>query len=121
MTDAPSICAIIASGRFDLTNEAATQADLHAHLVARLPEGVACEREVRLSAAERPDILVDGEIAIEVKIKGARKASIWRQLKRYAEHDAVRALILVTNVSMGLPPTILGKPAYYVSLGRAWL
>ena len=46
---------------------------------------------------------------------------VFRQLKRYAAHDEVNELVLVTNLSMGLPPEIDGKPTYYASLGVAWL
>ncbi|PMS08584.1 hypothetical protein C0Z17_29500, partial [Trinickia caryophylli] len=66
-----------------------------------------------------PDFLING-IAVEVKTRSPRKA-IFRQLSRYAKHEEVRALILLTGTSMQLPPEINGKPALVVSLGEGWL
>ena len=40
---------------------------------------------------------------------------------RYAKHEKVQRLLLVTNVPMGLPRTIEGKPAHQARLGEAWL
>jgi hypothetical protein len=60
-------------------------------------------------------------VAVEIKLKRNQPRSILAQLARYAAHDAVRALVLVTNRAMGLPKVMNGKPVYYVSLGRAWL
>ena len=41
--------------------------------------------------------------------------------KRYARHDGISSLILVTGTALGLPPAIDAKPLYYVSLGRGAL
>ncbi len=111
---------VLVSARADLSSEKAAQADLAAVLLARLP-GVSVEREVRLSSHDVVDIMVDGSVAVEVKLRGQPKASIYRQLKRYAAHDRVKSLILVSNIAMGLPPEIEGKPTGFVSLGRSWL
>lgn len=81
--------------------------------------GIAHRREVRLSAADVIDFMVGG-LGVEVKIKGARRA-ILRQLERYAAHEEVAALALVSSVAMGLPAAINGKPVDIVSMGRAWL
>lgn len=77
------------------------------------------DREVRLAPGERIDFMVD-DIGIEAKVKCGRRA-IYRQLQRYAEKDRINALILITGTALGLPPTINGKPVFYVSLGRASL
>lgn len=77
-------------------------------------------REHRLGPGERIDFLVRGEIGIEAKVKYPRR-QIWRQLERYAAHHEIKFLVLVTGTAMGLPPTIGGKPLYYVSLGRSGL
>lgn len=69
-----------------------------------------------------PDFFLPSGLAIEVKLKTQRsKMDVFRQLQRYAAHEEVRALLLITNLSMGLPSTIGGKPAYYAALGAAWL
>lgn len=82
--------------------------------------GLSFVREARLGPGERIDFLVGDRIGVEAKTRYPRR-SIYRQLERYARHDKVEALILVTGTAMGLPTTILGKPVYYVSLGRGAL
>jgi hypothetical protein len=118
VTPAEAIVGVLAAGRFDLSAERHTQAGIAAVLELVFPGQVV--REARLSAYDRPDFLVEG-VAIEVKVRGARRRSIHHQLERYAAHDQVAAVVLFTGVAIGLPPQILGKPAYVVSAGRAWL
>lgn len=77
------------------------------------------EREVRLGTGDIVDFMV-GDIAIEVKIKGARRA-IFRQVERYCGYEAVGSIILATNVPMALPADINGKPTAIAHLGRGWL
>lgn len=79
----------------------------------------AVEREVKLGNGDVVDFMV-GDIAVEVKIRGSR-AAIFRQVKRYCAHERVSVLVLATRVTMGLPPTVNGKPCFVASLGRAWL
>ena len=80
--------------------------------------GVAFEREVRISAADRIDFLAAGGVGIEAKARYPRRA-IYRQLERYAQQDAITSLILVTGTAIGLPAQINGKPIHHVSIGRA--
>jgi len=103
--------------RFDLSDEKRLQGQI-GQVLDRA--GVEYVREVRLSARDYPDFVVDG-VAIECKLRGHGKREIHRQLARYAACDAVGAVMLVTNVAMGLPETIEGKPAFFFSLGRGWL
>ena len=77
------------------------------------------EREHRLSAADRIDFMI-GPVGLEAKTR-CNKRAIFRQLQRYAEHDAIEALILVTGTAIGLPAAINGKPIYLVATGRAAL
>jgi len=77
------------------------------------------EREVHLGPRDIVDFMVEG-VAIEVKIKGGRR-DIYRQLERYCGYDAVTAIVLATNVPMGLPSLICGKPTSIAALGRGWL
>lgn len=118
---ARSLVDVLSTARCNLSHETKTQADLYDHLCANLPaEAVAAiQREVRLSAKDRVDVWVDG-VVIEVKLDGS-PFRILDQLVRYAKHDAVEAIILATNKAMCLPKQIEGKPAFTVSLGRAWL
>jgi hypothetical protein len=115
-----AVIAVLASRRFRLSSEYVLQADIEASLSA---SGLTFKREHRLSAQDRVDFFgqVDCHgIAIEVKIAGG-KHEIYRQCKRYCEHSAVTALVLVTNVAMALPQVIEGKPTAVVMPGRAWL
>ncbi len=68
------------------------------------------DREFRLSAKDRPDFMVDGRIAIEVKVDGS-VADVARQLWRYAQHARVEQLVLITTRSAHkhLPSNISGK------------
>jgi hypothetical protein len=115
-----SIVKVLQSARVSLTDEKAAQADLETILRAAFP-GDQVSREHRLSPSDIPDFLINGAYVVEVKMMGAQKAAVFRQLVRYTEHDAVMAVFLVTNLAMTLPPMINGKPTYVVSLGRAWL
>ena len=111
------LVSLIRSARLDLSNEKQSQADLESLLIAA---GIPYEREVRLSATDIVDFLIDG-IALELKLHGAVKKSVYRQLVRYAKHDRVKVILLASSLSMGLPPQIEGKDAYLVKLGEGWL
>lgn len=95
---------------------------MQAHIADRFAaHGLSCLREYRLSPRDRVDFFDEAKgCAIEVKLKANRR-SILRQLTRYAEHDAVKTIVLVSGTAMALPPAIDGVPLYFVSVGRAWL
>ena len=109
---------LLRASRFDLSTETATQFDIGRTLAT---EGVPHRREARLSPRDRIDFLTADGLGIEVKIRGQRRPAVLRQLERYAEHDAVKALVLLTNVAVGFPATLNGKPLHVISMGRAWL
>ena len=98
--------------RFTLASEQALQQQIEKVLPS-------FQREYRFDKKNRIDFFLAG-IGIEVKIKGGRMA-IYRQVERYAKFDSVTGLILITNVAMGFPKEILGKPCYVISLGEKWL
>lgn len=102
--------------RFPLNDEKNLQAAMQQHLEG---DGRPFMREHVLGPGDVVDFMVDG-IAVEVKIKGQRRA-IYRQCKRYAAHEAVEGLLLITNVAMGFPEEMEGKPTAVLNLGRAWL
>lgn len=108
---------LIGRARLTLSNEAAAQDDLEAFFVEH---GVAFEREFRLTAADRPDFMVEG-VAVELKANRANATQIIGQLARYAAHPDVKAVVLLSNRAVALPKEIEGKPAFFVSMGRAWL
>ena len=106
--------------RFSTSQEKLTQMEVERFLAS---EGVIYEREKHLSDRDIPDFLIQtqfGSVVLEVKTRCPRKA-IYRQLERYAGHQVVNGLILLTGTSMGLPPKINGKPSIVVSLGAGWL
>ncbi len=111
------ILQILAGLRLPLNDEKRLQAAIEEEFQRR---GVVFEREARLSAADRPDFIVQGRIVLEVKIKGQRR-SIYKQVERYAQHDDVDELLLITNVPMGMPNFINGKPVLVHNLAVAWL
>lgn len=96
VTDLAEVAALVAQilsrHRFDLSDEKVTQAQIADALIAG---GVEHRREVRLSQHDRPDFLLPASgLAIEVKLRAGRM-DIWRQLVRYAAHEAVRGLMLI--------------------------
>lgn len=103
--------------RYRVGQEAWLQMDIEAALAAL---GVIFEREARLSTRDRIDFLIDGGIGIEAKTRCAPR-QIFRQLERYAEHDAITSLILISGTATGLPGVINGRPLFYISTGRAAL
>ena len=107
---------VLERNRYSLNTEKQLQSEI---MTSFMQERMKVSREYRLDNNNIVDFYVNGT-AIEVKIKGSAR-DIYKQLERYAEFESVTELILVTNKAMGLPPTIKGKPCYYVSLGKNWL
>lgn len=75
------------------------------------------EREKVLSPQDRPDFLIDGHIALEIKIKGSIAQAL-RQVNRYAQHDQVSSVLLVGSPGWlnRVPNSIGGKPVYALRL-----
>ena len=111
------ITAILRRARLPVGSEDALQAAIERALERA---DIVFEREARISKTDRLDFLAAGGVGIEAKARYPRRA-IFRQLERYAQQDAITALILVTGTAIGLPPEINGKPVYHVSIGRASL
>ena len=98
----PTLVNLIRSARIDLSDEKRAQGDV-ASLLA--DAGIPFECEVRLSGSDIVDFLVE-EIGLELKLLGAEKKAVYRQLCRYARHPRIGSLLLASNLSMGLPPQI---------------
>lgn len=111
------LTAILRRGRYQIGTESALHVSIAGELDAA---GIAFEAEARLGPANRIDFLVAGGIGIEAKVRYPRRA-IYRQLQRYAESDQITALVLITATALGVPPSIAGKPIFYVSIGRTAL
>jgi len=76
-------------------------------------------REHRLTDKDRPDFFAPSEgIAVELKTQGSR-ASVLRQLNRYATHPDVKVLCLVTSKAnlTKMPASLKGKPLYVTFTG----
>ncbi len=118
---------ILKTRRFRFTEEAELQEGIH---LALTEMGLSFTREVSLTPRDRIDLLEDGKhlvggaIGIEVKIAGTLGA-LSRQVERYAEHDRVGAVILVTSkmqhTAIGNTTTANGKLFRVVYVGGARL
>ena len=118
MTETTAILiSLVRTAKIDLSSEKRAQADVEQVLSGA---GIIFEREAPLTSTDIVDFLVGG-IALELKLRGARKKEVFRQLRRYARHPSVERLVLASNMSMGLPAQIEGKDAYFVKMGEAWL
>lgn len=105
--------------RFDLSSEKHLQEEV---AIALAGSDIPFEREKRLSDRDIPDFLIGGGIVVECKMRNkSRKMDIFRQLVRYADHREVTAIILASNVAMGLPAELMGKPLYSASLSHGWM
>ncbi|MHB8370642.1 MAG: hypothetical protein ACYDBP_13320 [Leptospirales bacterium] len=74
-------------------------------------------REYSMGSADRPDFLVDGGIALEVKIKGSLP-ELLRQISRYGLHREIREILVVGTPRWipRVPAEIEGKPVYGLRL-----
>jgi hypothetical protein len=111
MSDLEQIDRLLRGHRFRFTDEDQLQEGITAVLERA---GFSPQREVRLGAADRIDIMV-GSIGIEVKIAGSA-TGVFEQLQRYAAHEEITALVLVTSKYQRLPDEAGGKPLSTISL-----
>lgn len=105
---------LLRAGRF----LCATEAELQLQVAQALDQaGVRYTREKSLSRRDRPDFMLAGGLALELKTQTDQK-SLLRQLLRYAEHAEVRAMVVGTTTHRGLrlPPLVGGKPLRTVHL-----
>jgi len=110
---------LLQRSRLDLSTEKHLQEDVERTLQAA---GIIFEREKRLSAKDIPDFLVAGGVVIECKMRNkSKKVDVYKQLSRYATYPEVSAIILASNVSMGLPPSIDEKPVFAACLSHGWI
>jgi hypothetical protein len=99
----------------------ADEDELQRAVAAALDEaGIGYQRELRLSARDRLDFLIDGGIALELKVQTDGKALL-RQVLRYAEHKQVQSILIAgtTHRLLLLPETANGKPLHSCQL-QAW-
>lgn len=103
--------------RFRFKDEAQLQHAIEQALHAR---GILARREVMLAAGNRVDFVVDGDIAVEVKIKGSF-THVAEQLQRYAASPTIACVLLATTRRqlLPMPETFHGKPVRCVLLKAA--
>lgn len=85
--------------------------------------GIPFEREVALSPRDRIDFLVHGTVGVELKVS-ACASGVLRQLMRYATHERIGELVLLSfrrSVLAQLPSSLHGKPLHGICIGRAAL
>ncbi len=103
--------------RFRARDEAVLQAGVAAALEA---EGIEFVREHRLGPHDRPDFwLPESGTALEVKVAGSLM-DVTRQAQRYAEHEEVKDVLIVTtrSVHLGVAVTLAGKPVRVLRIRR---
>lgn len=113
METADRILELCRTLRPQTTSEKDLQAALWNQLKRSFPSAT---RETVLGPGDQVDFLVQ-DVAVEVKVDGS-PMEVMRQLQRYAMHEQVAAVVLVTTRAKhrGLPPTLRGKPVLV-----AWL
>jgi hypothetical protein len=105
-----AIAEALAGYRFSYASEDDLQAAIADVLASK---GFPVEREVRLGALSRLDLLV-GRVAIEVKVAGRTPVD---QVRRYLMSERVDGLVLVTSrVGHRLPEMLDGKPIRVVQI-----
>lgn len=114
---AEQIASVLKACRFRFSNEAQLQEAIEQALHAR---GILARREVVLAPGDRVDFVADGDIALEVKIKGAF-TSVAEQLQRYAASPTIACVLLATTRRqlLAMPDTFHDKPVRCVLLKAA--
>ena len=94
--------------------------DIHALVAAALERaGIAARHEACLCPGCRIDFLC-GHVGIEVKKNRPPRASLMKQIARYAASPDISALILVAPGDLRLPREVCGVPVECVALARLW-
>lgn len=108
------ILASIERCRFRFNDEKELQAGI---ALALDMAGITYQREKVLSPEDRPDFLVAGHIALEIKIKGS-VAQALRQINRYTAHPEISTVLLVGTPGWlsRIPAAMGGKPVFSLRL-----
>lgn len=112
----------VESALVDIAILAAGEKGVHDAVESLLREaGLDPEREVRLTARDRVDLMV-GRVAVEIKVAGD-VIDVLRQCQRYARSDQVDSVLLVTTSPghTNIPPAVGGKPLRAIYVGGGWL
>ena len=118
MTELDRVIGVLSALR---TPQAAQEAELQQAVEECLREnGISFLREAVLGPRARIDFLTEGGVGIELKKGRPDSRSLKNQLERYAEHEKVHALVVVTQKSASVPAKVKGKLCVQISLNRLW-
>ena len=96
------------------------ETDIHQLVAKRLSDaGLSFVHEARLGPGCRIDYRV-GNVGIEIKKGKPDAAALKKQLARYAQFDELQALVVLTQRTVSLPKTVLGKPVHVIVLNQLW-
>ena len=99
---------------------ASTEAQLHEQTQKALEQaGIEARHEVKLGPRARIDFIACG-IGIEIKKKRPERSKLIAQLERYAVHEEIESLIVVSPYGLNLPKTVKGKAIRMIALERLW-
>lgn len=94
--------------------------DIHAMVgTAFKSAGISVLHEACLGAGCRIDFLC-GHVGVEIKKNRPSRATLLKQVTRYADSPDVHALIMVAPGDLRLPASINGVPVKCVALARLW-
>ena len=79
-------------------------------------------REQALTAKDRPDFIIDGGIALEVKIQGSLAQAL-RQINRYTKHPDISSIVVIGSPSWvgQIPLTVGSKPVTSIRITESLL
>lgn len=121
--NASQLAQLLHSYRYTQTDEAGLQNQV---ALALADLQIAFSKEHRLNNRDIVDFWVEGEtlstgLGLEIKVKGSPSA-VARQLLRYAQHERVDGLVLLTTRATHNPAilgtTLNGKPLEIVSVWK---
>lgn len=92
----------------------------HAIANALTNTGIRFYHEYQLGPRCRIDFLTEDGIGIEVKKGKPYSVAVERQLKRYAQFEEVKGIILVIERYQDVPEEIMGKPCRSIGLRKLW-
>ena len=96
------------------------ETDIHRMVQKRLTDaGIDFVHEAKIGPGCRIDYLA-GKIGIEIKKGKPDAKALTRQLIRYAECEPVQAFVVLTQRTVPLPKTVLGKPVHTIVLNQLW-
>ena len=96
------------------------ETEIHQMVAKRLSDaGLPFVHEAKLSPGCRIDYRV-GNVGIEIKKGRPDAGRLKKQLARYAACEELEALVVISQRTVSLPKTVLGKPVHVIVLNQLW-